>query len=253
MSTQASRHLLAIINDVLDISRIEADQLTLEEKTFSLSQTIDEVLLMQNEQALAKGLHLSRDIAPALPDLLCGDALRLKQILLNFVGNGLKFSGRGRVSVRAFATDEDDHSLTLRIEVTDEGIGLSTQQQMRLFRVFSQVDDSSTRRYGGSGLGLVISKRLAKLMGGDVGVTSELGVGSTFWMTARLKRAMLALPQVAAGSTLPQHALALHFGGHHVLVAEDDPAGQELVWTLLTDAGLKVDMVSNGARQCICR
>jgi signal transduction histidine kinase len=248
MSAQSSRHLLAIINDILDISRIEADQLVLEEKPFCLLQVIDESLLMQKELALIKGLRLSRDIAPELPDSLSGDALRLKQILLNFVGNAIKFSDHGQVFMRAFAADEDDHSLTLRIEVADEGIGLSSEQQKRLFRVFSQVDESSTRKYGGSGLGLAISKRLAKLMGGEVGVTSELGIGSTFWMTARLKRAPQKSPQPPDCPVMPQDALALHFRGHRVLVAEDDPISQELVRSLLMEAGLKVDIVGDGAQ-----
>ncbi|HPU79820.1 ATP-binding protein [Accumulibacter sp.] len=187
-SLASSRHLLALISDILDFSRMEADRLTLEEKNFSLAQVIDEVLGMLDEQARGKELRLSRGIAPTLPDWLCGDALRLKQILLNLVGNAIKFSERGQISVHAHALEENRRSLLLRIEVTDQGIGLSAEQQARLFQPFVQGDDSMTRKYGGSGLGLIISKRLAKLMGGDMGVTSEVGIGSTFWITARLRR-----------------------------------------------------------------
>ncbi len=243
---QAARHLLTILNDILDISRIEADQLTLDENTFSLAQTVDESIRIVEAQALGKGLRISREISESAPDLLSGDALRLKQILLNFVGNAIKFAERGQITVKASATQDDGHSLQLRIEVTDEGIGLSAEQQTRLFQVFSQVDDSSTRKYGGSGLGLVISRRLARLMGGDVGVISEPGVGSTFWLTAQLKRAT-APPQRSGFDALPlREILADQFGGRRILVAEDDATGQAVARGLLEDAALVVDIVGNG-------
>ena len=153
---------------------------------------------------------------------------------------------RGRIVVRAMATEDDGSHLLLRVEVADEGIGMNPEQQTRLFRAFSQVDDSSTRRYGGSGLGLVISKRLARLMGGDVGVSSEPGVGSTFWMTARLKRAA-GIPSNGVPPAEPlREILALRFPGLRVLVAEDDPTSQDVARGLLEDAGLVVDMVGNG-------
>ena len=242
----ASQHLLAIINDILDISRIEADQMTLEEKTFSLVGTIDESIRILESQALAKGLNVSRQISSSTPDLLSGDALRLKQILLNFVGNAIKFSEQGSIVVSARSTEDDGHSLLLRVEVADEGIGLSAGQQTRLFQVFSQVDASSTRKYGGSGLGLVISKRLAKLMGGDVGVTSQPGVGSRFWMTARLKRTLGETTQTRPNAEPLREILALRFPGLRILVAEDDATNQALARGLLEDAGLMVDMASNG-------
>ncbi len=243
---QASRHLLAIINDILDISRIEADQMTLEDKTFSLVRTIDESVRILEPQALAKGLRLSRHITASTPDLMSGDALRLKQVLFNFVGNAIKFSEQGQIVVSANASEDDGHSLLLRVEVADEGIGMSAEQQTRLFQVFSQVDDSSTRKYGGSGLGLVISKRLAKLMGGDVGVSSQPGVGSSFWMTARLKRAVDPSAQPGASAVPMREILALRFPGIRILVAEDDAISQAVARGLLEDAGLVVDMVSNG-------
>jgi signal transduction histidine kinase/CheY-like chemotaxis protein len=243
---QASRHLLAIINDILDISRIEADQMTLEEKTFSLTRTIDESLRILEPQVLAKGLQVSRYISASTPDLLCGDALRLKQVLLNFVGNAIKFSTQGQIVVSAQASEDDGHSLLLRVEVADQGIGMSAEQQLRLFRVFSQVDESSTRKYGGSGLGLVISKRLAKLMGGDVGVSSRAGVGSTFWMTARLKHGVNDASPGGSNVDSLREILAQRFSGLRVLVAEDDPISQAVARGLLEDAGLVVDMASQG-------
>ena len=243
---QASRHLLAIISDILDISRIEAGQLTLEEKNFSLARAVDESVRMLEAQALAKGLQLSSHIHPTTPDQLCGDALRLKQILLNFVGNAIKFSEQGRVEISVRATEDDGHSLRLHVEVSDQGIGLSAEQQNRLFQVFSQVDESSTRKYGGSGLGLVISKRLAKLMGGDVGMTSQPGVGSTFWMTARLKRALSDDAHAGPNAESLREVLALRFAGLRILVVEDDAISQAVARGLLEDAGFVVDVVGDG-------
>ena len=185
----ASEQTLFMINDVLDISRIEASELTLEESNFSLAQVIDEAVRLRVEQALAKGLHLSREIAPDLPEWLCGDASRLRQIVLNYLSNAIKFSERGQIVVRAFPVEQDGYSLLLHIEVADQGIGLTATEKERIFQPFTQVDDSTTRKYGGSGLGLAISKRIAELMGGDAGVISQTGLGSTFWVTARLRRA----------------------------------------------------------------
>ena len=243
---QASRHLLAIISDILDISRIEAGQLTLEEKNFSLARAVDESVRMLEAQALAKGLQLSSHIHPTTPDQLCGDALRLKQIVLNFVGNAIKFSDQGRVEISVRATEDDGHSLRLHIEVSDQGIGLSAEQQNRLFQVFSQVDESSTRKYGGSGLGLAICRRLAKLMGGDVGVTSQPGVGSTFWMTAHLKRALGEHSHVGPNAESLREVLALRFAGLRILVVEDDAISQAVARGLLEDAGFVVDVVGDG-------
>lgn len=246
MGAQASRHLLAIISDILDISQIEADKLTLEEKTFSLARTVGESVRMLEAQALAKGLQLSRQINPSTPDRLCGDALRLKQILLNFVGNAIKFSDHGNVEISVRASEDDGHSLLLHVEVSDQGIGLSAEQQSRLFQVFSQADGSSTRKYGGSGLGLAICRRLARLMDGDVGVTSQLGVGSTFWMTARLKHALGETSHAGPNAEPLREILALRFPGLRILVVEDDAISQAVARGLLEDAGFVVDMASHG-------
>jgi PAS domain S-box-containing protein len=247
-SMGAARHLLAVINDVLDISRIEADRLVLEEKPFSLAQVIGDALAMQEELACAKGLTLVAEIAPALPDQFSGDALHLRQILLNFIGNAIKFSDRGQISVRARAEEEDIHSLLLRIEVIDQGIGLGKEQQSRLFHAFTQVDDSSTRKHGGSGLGLVISKRIARLMGGDVGVVSEVGQGSTFWATVRLRRCVEARKAgVAPDAGSHREALAREFSGSRILVVEDEPVNLDVAMFLLEDAGLMPEAARNGA------
>ena len=189
-SMGAAQHLLAIINNMLDIANIEADALKLTEATFSVSQVIGDVMHAQHELAQAKGLALTHEISPALPKLLCGDALRLRQMLLNLVDNAVKFSEHGAITVRALVAEQDTHSLLLRIEVSDQGVGISPEQQARLFQAFTQADDSLTRQHGGTGLGLALTRRIALLMGGDVGVSSELGHGSIFWLTARLKRSL---------------------------------------------------------------
>ncbi|MBI5900664.1 MAG: response regulator [Rhodocyclales bacterium] len=252
-SMGASRHLLAVINDILDISKIEADRMTLEERNFVLPDLIDETVLMQDEAARVKGLNLSFRVAPELPRVLCGDALRIRQILLNFLGNAVKFSERGEIAVHAMLAGQDGASVLLRIEVSDQGIGISPEQQERLFRPFSQADDSPTRRHGGTGLGLIISRRIARLMGGDAGVDSEPGVGSRFWATVRLRRAADA-QDVPAGAPREAAAALLkaEFSGRRVLVAEDDPVNQEVALYLVEVAGLRVDLATDG-RQAIER
>jgi PAS domain S-box-containing protein len=191
-SKDSAQRLLGVINNVLEISNIEAGRLSLEEKNFSLRQLIDEALQLQDAAAREKGMTLSPSIDPELPAELCGDAIRLKQILGTFLSNAVKFSERGAISVYAHAAEQDRHSVLLRIEVSDQGIGVSPEQQTRLFSTFTQADGSSTRKHGGTGLGLAIARRIAQLMGGDVGVVSEQGSGSTFWLAVRLRRVSLA-------------------------------------------------------------
>lgn len=186
---QASRQLLALINELITLAAIEAGQVVLDERNFSLARVLDDVVSLHDAAACAKGLSLSLGISPALPEHLCGDASRLGEILGHFVDNAIKFSERGQVTVRARAIEEDTLSVLLRIEVSDQGIGISAADQMRLFAAFTQVDGSSTRKYSGAGLGLILCHRIARLMGGNAGLTSEAGVGSTFWANVRLRRA----------------------------------------------------------------
>ena len=183
----AALRMVNIINDIIDFSKAEADRLPLEEKNFSLSQMIDDAIAMQDITAEAKGLNLTCEIPATFPEQLSGDAFRLRQILLNLLGNACKFSDQGTITVRVNAVEQDGGSVLVRIEVEDQGIGISPEQQAMLFQAFTQVDGSMTRKYGGSGLGLIICKRLANLMGGDVGMVSQEGRGSTFWATVRLK------------------------------------------------------------------
>ena len=186
-SRGAAQRMVNVVSDILDFSKIEAERLPLEEMNFSLSQMIDDAIAMQDIIAEAKGLNLTREIPATFPDQLSGDTFRLRQILLNFLGNACKFSDQGTITVRVSALEQDGESVLARIEVEDQGIGISPEQQAMLFQAFTQADGSMTRKYGGSGLGLIISKRLANLMGGDVGVVSEEGQGSTFRATVRLK------------------------------------------------------------------
>jgi PAS domain S-box-containing protein len=246
-SQGAAKHLLDVINDILDISKIESDRLVLEEKDFSLAETITAAMHMQDAPVRAKGLRLSWQNDPGLPERLRGDAVRLRQILLNFTGNAIKFSERGQVTVRASVAEEDSLSVLMKIEVTDQGIGISPEQQARLFHAFTQADGSMNRKYGGTGLGLIISRRIALLMGGDAGVISQEGSGSTFWATLRLRRAADAAPVAAkeAGESA-RMILARLFAGTRVLLAEDDPVNCEVISSLLEDAGLAPALATDG-------
>ena len=195
-SKGAAQGMVKVVSDILDFSKAEAERLPLEQKNLSLTQLVDEAIAMQGITAEAKGLNLTREIPASLPDQLSGDAFRLRQILLNFLGNACKFSEKGTITVRVSAVEQDSDSVLARIEVEDQGIGISPEHQAMLFAAFTQVDGSMTRKYGGSGLGLIISKRLANLMGGDVGVASQEGRGSTFWATVRLRCAKVGEVEV---------------------------------------------------------
>src|SRR5260370_5309292 len=182
----AGKHLLGIINDILDFSKIEAGKLSVENIDFDLERVLENVSNLISEKASAKGLELIFDIDPVVPTQLKGDPLRLGQILINFCNNAVKFTEQGEIVVRARIQEKDDEGQLIYFAVRDTGIGLTKEQMGRLFQAFEQADASTTRQHGGTGLGLAISKRLAQLMGGDVGVASEAGKASTFWFTSYL-------------------------------------------------------------------
>ena len=244
----AAQHLLGIINNILDLSKIEAGQLSLEAKEFSPATVVANTLAMIGDRANAKGLQIHRTIHPAVPPRLVGDSLRVSQILINYVSNAVKFSERGDIWVRLGVETEDEHSALLRLEVQDTGIGLSAEQQHRIFQAFVQADGSTTRRFGGTGLGLVISRHLALSMGGDVGVDSQPGRGSNFWATFRLCKPENPPEGSAAGTTESriEDTLRARFGGQRVLLVEDDPTCREIATELLRLAGLSVDTAHNG-------
>ncbi len=249
---EAAQHLLGIINDILDLSKIEAERLRLETTEFNLAASLDKCLDMLAERATSKGLRLNRKLDPALPERLLGDALRLEQMLLNLIGNAIKFSEQGSIEVRARLEGEAPEGLLVRLEVEDQGIGLTPEEQSRLFRPFSQADASTSRRYGGSGLGLVIVQRLAHLMGGEVGVLSQAGVGSTFWFRVRLPRPERRTTDQPAATFSAEPLLCNRYPGTRLLLVEDDLINQLVAQDLLQDMGLIVEVVDNG-EQAVAR
>lgn len=248
---KASQHLLAVINDILDLSKIEAARLTLERVPFKLGAVLENLMSIVGHKAMEKGLQLRIDLAPEVSRLaLIGDPLRLGQILLNLTGNALKFTEQGSITVRIGLVERGAADVLLRFEVQDTGIGISAEDQRRLFTAFEQADGSMTRKYGGTGLGLAISKRLAQLMDGAAGVISAPGQGSAFWFTARLEAAGESADDPDAAPPAPNSAEAqikARFAGALLLLAEDEPVNQEVSRALLEDVGLSVELAEDGA------
>jgi PAS domain S-box-containing protein len=242
----AAEHLLSIINDILDFSKIEAGKLLLEKTEFSLSSILDHVRSMIADQARAKGLEVTVE-ANGMPLWLKGDPTRLRQALLNFSTNAIKFTPQGSITLRALLLEENDDRILVRFEVEDTGIGIEPDKAASLFQPFVQADASTTRRFGGTGLGLVISRRLAYLMEGDAGVHSVVGRGSTFWFTARLGRGHGVLPSDRPESNGDAESELRH---HHdnalLLLAEDDPVNREVALELLFAVGISADTAENG-------
>ncbi|MDP3033120.1 MAG: ATP-binding protein, partial [Rhodocyclaceae bacterium] len=247
-SKGSALRLLAVINDILDISKIEADRLTLETIHFKFGEVLENLFSLVSHKAAEKQLKLLVDLDPAVPHLtFLGDPLRLGQILINLTGNALKFTDHGSITLRARLLEDNPEGVLLRIEVADTGLGIAPEDQKRLFTAFEQADDSMTRKYGGTGLGLAISKRLVQLMGGELGVNSTPGQGSTFWFTVRLMKSNEAdqpAPTFAQGSA--ETRLRSEFAGTRILLAEDEPINQEVSRDLLEHAGLVVDLAEDG-------
>ncbi len=234
---QSGEHLLGIINDILDMAKIEAGKLEIEMTSFDLDRVMGNVVNLIGEKAAQKGLELIFDVAADVPRRLVGDPLRLGQVLVNYCNNAVKFTESGEIRLVVEVLERDDSNLFLRFSVRDSGIGLSDEHKARLFQNFSQADSSTTRKFGGTGLGLSISRQLAHYMGGEVGVDSELGRGSTFWFTARV-----GVSQDIVSNRTPTARLA----GMRALVVDDNESAQLALGSMLTQLGLVPGIASSG-------
>jgi len=226
---QSSEGLLTVINDILDFSKIEAGQLTLEYIDFNLAEQIRIPLELHSGPAATKRVELIIDLDPSIPAVVCGDPMRLRQIVLNLLGNAIKFTAEGEVSVKVTDATNKEDALTLRFEITDTGLGISEEVQANLFRPFVQADSSTTRKYGGTGLGLAISRRLVELMQGQIGVSSKPGEGATFWFTAKFKK--------AASSSAPTNPAPAPLQGRKILVVDDNATSLQLIDRLIKSWG----------------
>ncbi len=242
----AGRHLLEIINAVLDLSKIEAGKFALERVPVDLPEVLDNISAMIEQKARDKGLHW-QVVNQVPPRKLVGDPTRLQQAVLNFASNALKFTERGAIRLGVSLADEDATSVTLRFEVVDSGIGIADSVVPKLFSAFEQADNSTTRQYGGTGLGLAITRKIAEEMGGSAGVSSREGEGSTFWLTARLGKLPLAPGAVNARKGADAAARGRgDFAGRRALLVDDDPSNQEIARMLLEELGLDVISAMNG-------
>ena len=244
----AARHMLDTINDILEWSSIDGQQLQLDCVGFALPALLERMSMLMSDRLAERGLQLHIELAPALAGQpLRGDPARLLQVIHHLVGNAIKFTDAGSVTVRAGLAEDNAGDVLLRIEVEDTGIGISEADQKRLFNAFEQVDSSSTRQHGGSGLGLAIARRLVELMGGEVGVSSLPGKGSTFWFTARLlKPDVKADNAPATPCANAEEALQKHFSHCRILVVDDEPVCREVAEGLLAHVGLKVELADDG-------
>ncbi|MBI5790353.1 MAG: PAS domain S-box protein [Rhodocyclales bacterium] len=247
---EAAEHLMAIINDILDLSKIEAGKLTLEQTDFSLSAILDHTQSLIADQARAKGIDVRLE-CEGVPHWLRGDPTRLRQALLNYAGNAVKFTKRGSITLRALLEEETADDVKIRFEVEDTGIGIPADQLPGLFQAFVQADASTTRTYGGTGLGLAISRRLATMMDGESGVESQVGRGSTFWFTVRLQRGHGIVPTAkrmpAAAEDDIESVLRRRHAGARILLAEDNAVNREVALELIHAAGLTADIAKNGS------
>ena len=249
--SDASRQLLDILNDVLEVARADTTTvLALDPACFDLSALLNSVLLPFSQKATEKGLVFESHLCD-LPVSVQGDATRLGEILRKLLSNALKFTARGSICLRGRVISRTQTALTLRFEVEDTGIGIPPEDGERIFRPFEQGDNTSTRSYGGTGLGLSIVRRLAALMGGEVGFSSIVGVGSIFWLTVQLQPAPAALEQARARVDGDVALLIRErFSGTRVLIAEDNPINREVIAALLEDVGLRAVMAEDGLQAC---
>lgn len=244
-------NLLRLINDILDISKLEAGKYNLKEEIFDVKAAIEETVAAQVPIATNKGLALDCTFGNNIPKLAKGDGQRIQQILNCLLSNALKFTSEGSVRVKIAAIDGEKEAINLRIAVADTGIGISEKNMDKLFIRFSQVDGSDTRKYGGSGLGLVISKQIAELMGGTISVQSKEGIGSTFIAEIPLKVVKAAEVEASKNQETKEDAAVFSINAHskaRILVAEDEPVNQQVIGKLLGMAGFSYDIAENGQK-----
>jgi signal transduction histidine kinase/ActR/RegA family two-component response regulator len=242
----SGRHLLRIIEGILDLSKIEAGKVEIQNAPFSVRSLMDEVMLLFKFPAGQKSIAISAHVGESVPGWVVGDESRIRQILMNLIGNALKFTSQGGVEVHVIRDLEDTD--ILRFEVRDSGIGIARNKQALIFEPFTQADGTTTRKYGGTGLGLTISRQLVKLMGGSMGVESELGLGSLFWFELKCPPAEQGNPKNADSDRRADEKQTALVGRPKVLLVEDDPVNQKLEMMILSRLGAEVDLAANGGQ-----
>jgi signal transduction histidine kinase/CheY-like chemotaxis protein len=234
--------LLTVVNDILDFSKIEAGKLDLDHADFSLADTLDQIMKSFSLRAAQKDLELTCEMGSGIPEMLVGDQARLRQIVNNLVGNALKFTERGEIAVKAELESREEGSLLLHFAVRDTGIGIPAEKQETIFEAFSQADGSTTRKYGGTGLGLTVSLRLVTMMGGRMWVESDVGRGSSFHFTARMGESKLVRPAAPVSAKMPE--------GSQFLVVDDNPTNRRILRDFLAKYGVDV-LVAESAKEAL--
>jgi CheY-like chemotaxis protein len=242
----AGNHLLEVINNILDLSKIEAGKFALDDQPINFETLLGNIESMLGQKAKDKGLNFEIQTT-SLPNYLVGDATRLQQALLNFINNAIKFTEHGHVTLRVYEEAQTEETVTVHFEIEDSGIGISPEALTKLFDAFEQADNSMTRKYGGTGLGLAITKKIANLMGGTVGAKSVEGKGSTFWFTATLRKSNHIPTPLTNDKVEPAHSeIQQRHAGTHILLVEDEPINREIARFLLEDIELIVDTADDG-------
>jgi signal transduction histidine kinase len=251
MIRKSGESLLILINDILDFSKIEAGKLDLELIDFDLRATVNDIAALFAQRIAAAGLKLVCRFDPDVPSYLSGDPGRVSQIINNLVGNALKFTHEGEIAISTHLKAEQNGSAKILFEIRDSGIGIPPERLNAIFTPFTQASSSTTRKYGGTGLGLAICKQLAELMGGEIGVTSDVGTGSTFWFTARFELRAAQTPEVLEASGFsrypdaPRSAVSIPHRAS-ILLVEDNIINQKVAQYMLKSLGYKVDVAANG-------
>ncbi len=244
---ESGEALLSLLNDILDLSKIEAEKIELEDIDFSLSKVLDSTEALWESRARAKNLRFQVLNSPNNPDIIRGDPGRVRQILYNLIGNAIKFTQSGKISIIIEEVPTQNDKIKFRFEVEDSGLGITKENQEKLFRAFAQADATTTRKFGGTGLGLVICKQLTMLMGGDIGVESTEGLGSTFWFTIEVEKGDPAKVKAAEEAEVLRNKPPDYIGKSiKILVAEDNRINQKVIQSLLTPLNCNLHIVENG-------